>query len=63
MWPEPKWKRQLRESVPAGALFVDPHLRWWEIDGDHLHPTAAGHRRIAEVVAGAIDAAPSREDG
>lgn len=63
MWPEPKWKRQLRESVPEGALFVDPHLRWWEIDGDHLHPTAAGHRRIAEVVAGAIDAAPSREDG
>jgi hypothetical protein len=54
LWPEPDWRRQAREGLPDGATLIDPHLRWWEIDGDHLHPTAAGHRRIAAAVAEAL---------
>jgi len=38
-------------------------IKQWTAIPRALALTAAGHRRIAEVVAGAIDAAPSREDG
>lgn len=50
LWPEPKWRRETREALPDGVTMVDPRLPWWEVNGDHLHPTAAGHRRIAEAV-------------
>lgn len=54
MWPEPGWRRRTREVLPDGVTMVDPRLPWWEVNGDHLHPTAAGHRRIAAAVAEAI---------
>ncbi len=54
-WPEPSWVRDVRDAVPAGASLVAPHLRWWEIAADHLHPTYQGHLRIAEALRRVID--------
>ena len=52
-WFVPDWKRDLKALAPPGTL-LDPGLRWWEVNGDHLHPTDAGHRRIAEAVRNAL---------
>lgn len=54
-WPEPRWARDVREAVPEGATLVTPHLRWWEIAADHLHPTYGGHLRIAAALRRVID--------
>ncbi len=46
--------RNALSAAPAGALIVHPQLHWWEVSGDHIHPTAAGHRRTAVAVAEAL---------
>ncbi|MBK7976597.1 MAG: SGNH/GDSL hydrolase family protein [Deltaproteobacteria bacterium] len=48
IWPEMRWKRELRAAVPAGVALVDPALPWYRIAADHIHPTPLGHRDIAE---------------
>ena len=53
--PEPRWVRDVRDAVPPGASLVAPHLRWWEIAADHLHPTYRGHLRIAAALRRVID--------
>ncbi|MFN7952529.1 MAG: SGNH/GDSL hydrolase family protein [bacterium] len=58
-WPEPSWRKLIRDAVPAGARLVDPALPWWEITADHLHPTHRGHVRIAAAVRRVIDATPA----
>lgn len=51
------------DAAPSDALVVRPGLSWWDVSADHIHPTAAGHRRIARAVAEAIQAAERREEG